>query len=149
MSRLRLENLGRRYGPTVAVDSVDLDVAQGELVALLGPSGCGKTTTLRMIAGFVSPSRGRIIIGENDVTSLPPYARDTSMCFRAMRYSRISPSPRMSPSDSKCGACRARSARTACWMPYASSSSMVWLSGCRTNCPADSSSASRWREPWW
>ena len=82
MSRLRLENLGRRYGPTVAVDSVDLDVAQGELVALLGPSGCGKTTTLRMIAGFVSPSRGRIIIGENDVTSLPPYARDTSMVFQ-------------------------------------------------------------------
>ena len=82
MSKLRLENLGRSYGPTIAVDSVDLDIAEGELVALLGPSGCGKTTTLRMIAGFVSPSRGRIFIGSNDVTAVPPYARDTSMVFQ-------------------------------------------------------------------
>ncbi len=82
MSRLRLENLGRTYGATVAVDSVDLDIAQGELVALLGPSGCGKTTTLRMIAGFVFPSHGRIVIGVNDVTAVPPYARDTSMVFQ-------------------------------------------------------------------
>jgi putative spermidine/putrescine transport system ATP-binding protein len=82
MSRLVLDGLRRVYGTTVAVDRVDLDVAQGELVALLGPSGCGKTTTLRMVAGFVPPSAGRVTIGERDVTRLPPYARDTGMVFQ-------------------------------------------------------------------
>jgi ABC-type sugar transport system ATPase subunit len=55
LSELLLDGLRRVYGGTVAVDRVDLKVAQGELVALLGPSGCGKTTTLRMVAGFVPP----------------------------------------------------------------------------------------------
>ncbi len=82
MSRLVLEGLRRTYGSTVAVAGVDLVVAQGELVALLGPSGCGKTTTLRMVAGFVAPSAGRVVIGERDVTRLPPYARDTGMVFQ-------------------------------------------------------------------
>jgi putative spermidine/putrescine transport system ATP-binding protein len=66
----------------VAVDRVDLDVAEGELVALLGPSGCGKTTTLRMVAGFIAPSAGRVLIGGQDVTARPPYARDTGMVFQ-------------------------------------------------------------------
>ena len=82
MSRLVLEGLRRTYGATVAVAGVDLEVAQGELVALLGPSGCGKTTTLRMVAGFVQPSAGRVMIGDRDVTRLPPYARDTGMVFQ-------------------------------------------------------------------
>ncbi len=82
MTRLVLEGLRRTYGPTVAVDRVDLEVAQGELVALLGPSGCGKTTTLRMVAGFVAPTAGRILIGGKDVTSAPPYGRDTGMVFQ-------------------------------------------------------------------
>ena len=77
-----LEGLRRTYGATVAVAGVDLEVKQGELVALLGPSGCGKTTTLRMVAGFVPPSAGRVLIGERDVTRLPPYARDTGMVFQ-------------------------------------------------------------------
>ncbi len=80
--RLVLEGLRRVYGASVAVDRVDLDVAQGELVALLGPSGCGKTTTLRMVAGFVAPSAGRVLIGGEDVTARPPYARDTGMVFQ-------------------------------------------------------------------
>ena len=82
MSRLVLSALRRVYGGTVAVAQVDLDIAQGELVALLGPSGCGKTTTLRMVAGFVTPSSGRVTIGDRDVTRLPPYARDTGMVFQ-------------------------------------------------------------------
>ncbi|MFT3802082.1 MAG: ABC transporter ATP-binding protein [Burkholderiaceae bacterium] len=82
MSHLRLENLQCTYDRTVAVSHLDLEVAQGELVALLGPSGCGKSTTLRMVAGFVTPSEGRILIGERDVTRLPPHARDTGMVFQ-------------------------------------------------------------------
>ena len=82
MSGLVLEGLRRSYGASVAVDRVDLTVAQGELVALLGPSGCGKTTTLRMVAGFVAPSAGRVLIGGRDVTRTPPYGRDTAMVFQ-------------------------------------------------------------------
>ena len=83
MGTLSLEALSRRYGATVAVERVDLEVAEGELVALLGPSGCGKTTTLRMVAGFVPPSSGAVRIGGRDVTRAPPHARDTGMVFQS------------------------------------------------------------------
>ena len=83
MSKLTLQNLRKSFGPTVAVDNVSLEVPQGELVALLGPSGCGKTTTLRMIAGFIGATSGRILIGDNDVTTLPPYRRNTGMVFQS------------------------------------------------------------------
>ncbi len=82
MTNLVIDGLRRTYGATVAVDRVDLEVAQGELVALLGPSGCGKTTTLRMVAGFVQPTAGRVLIGGTDVTQAPPYGRDTAMVFQ-------------------------------------------------------------------
>lgn len=82
MSSLRLENVRRTYGAAIAVDGVSLEVKQGELVALLGPSGCGKTTSLRMIAGFVKPTSGRISIAGKDVTRVPSHARDTSMVFQ-------------------------------------------------------------------
>ncbi len=82
MSSLELRALRRTYGATVAVDRVDLQVAQGELVALLGPSGCGKTTTLRMVAGFIAPTSGQVLIGGKDVSRAPPYARDTGMVFQ-------------------------------------------------------------------
>ncbi|KAF1070276.1 ABC transporter ATP-binding protein [Variovorax sp.] len=82
MSHLHLDNLQCTYDRTVAVRHLDLRVAQGELLALLGPSGCGKSTTLRMVAGFVPPSAGRILFGERDVTHAPPHARDTGMVFQ-------------------------------------------------------------------
>src|SRR5258708_19135146 len=82
MARVELHDLGKSYGGTVAVAGVSLDVAEGELVALLGPSGCGKTTTLRMIAGFIEATAGRILIGGRAVTHLPPYRRDTGMVFQ-------------------------------------------------------------------
>ncbi len=82
MATLTLDRVSKRYDAAVAVREVSLEVAQGELVALLGPSGCGKTTTLRMIAGFVTVSAGRIAIGGRDVTHLPPHRRDTGMVFQ-------------------------------------------------------------------
>src|SRR3954454_1177159 len=81
MARVELQGLAKSYGGALAVSGVSLDIAQGELVALLGPSGCGKTTTLRMIAGFIEATSGRILIGGREVTHLPPYRRDTGMVF--------------------------------------------------------------------
>ncbi len=66
-----------------AVDGADFVIAAGELVTLLGPSGCGKTTTLRMIAGFELPTKGKIRIGADDITFLPPNKRDTAMVFQS------------------------------------------------------------------
>ena len=86
MAEVRLENLAKlfktRRGVVTAVDDVSLTVASGELFFLLGPSGCGKTTLLRMLAGFVEPSAGRIFFGGRDVTRLPPEKRDTAMVFQ-------------------------------------------------------------------
>src|SRR5260221_11015785 len=81
MARVEPHDLGKGYGGRVAVAGVSLDVAEGELVALLGPSGCGKSTTLRMIAGFIEATTGRILIGGRDVRDVPPYRRATGMGF--------------------------------------------------------------------
>src|SRR5438093_1376609 len=83
MARLQLEGLSKHFGPTVAVREVSLDVRDGEFVVLLGPSGCGKTTTLRMIAGFIAPTAGRMRLGGKDITMLPPWKRDTGMVFQS------------------------------------------------------------------
>jgi ABC-type Fe3+/spermidine/putrescine transport system ATPase subunit len=78
-----LRALSKIYGPTQVVRNVDLDVAPGEMLALLGPSGCGKTTTLRMIAGLVEPSGGDVLIGGRSVLRVPAHKRDLGMLFQA------------------------------------------------------------------
>jgi putative spermidine/putrescine transport system ATP-binding protein len=83
MSELRLEHLGKSFGAIVAVEDLSLGVAEGELLVLLGPSGCGKTTTLRMIAGFVEATSGRILLGGRDITDAPPYRRNTGFVFQS------------------------------------------------------------------
>jgi iron(III) transport system ATP-binding protein len=82
MTPITIRQLRKVFGPTVAVDDIDLDIAAGELFFLLGPSGCGKTTLLRMIAGFTDPTAGTIRFGEDNVTHLPPNKRDTGMVFQ-------------------------------------------------------------------
>ena len=79
---VELDAVGRDFGSFTALHDIDLQIAAGEFAALLGPSGCGKTTTLRLIAGFDSPSRGRIRIGGRDVTDLPPNRRKLGMVFQ-------------------------------------------------------------------
>ncbi|WP_238120979.1 MULTISPECIES: ABC transporter ATP-binding protein [unclassified Xanthobacter] len=79
---LRLDRVRKDYGSTTAVQELNLEVAAGTLVALLGPSGCGKTTTLRMVAGFETPTSGRVLIGDQDVTPLPPNRRNLGMVFQ-------------------------------------------------------------------
>jgi multiple sugar transport system ATP-binding protein len=66
----------------VAAQGLDLDIADGEFMVLVGPSGCGKSTALRMVAGLETPTSGRILIGDRDVTSLPPQERDIAMVFQ-------------------------------------------------------------------
>jgi iron(III) transport system ATP-binding protein len=80
---ISLDRLSKQFGAMTAVDDVSLQVPAGTLVCLLGPSGCGKTTTLRMIGGFEEPTSGKIRIGEDDVTTLPPYVRPTAMVFQS------------------------------------------------------------------
>lgn len=82
MSKVRLINVTKRYGQTVAVDDFSLEVADGEFVTLLGPSGCGKTTSLRVIAGLVEPTNGRIFFDDQDVTYLPPRKRNIGFVFQ-------------------------------------------------------------------
>jgi putative spermidine/putrescine transport system ATP-binding protein len=79
---IRLTSLRKEFGDVVAVDSVDLDVADGEFLTLLGPSGSGKTTVLRMIAGFEQPTSGTIELAGVDVTQVPPYSRDVNTVFQ-------------------------------------------------------------------
>jgi putative spermidine/putrescine transport system ATP-binding protein len=79
---LRIRKLSKVYGGFTAVDSVDLVAKQGEFLSLLGPSGSGKTTTLNMIAGFISPSSGEILVDDQEISVLPPYRRDIGMVFQ-------------------------------------------------------------------
>jgi putative spermidine/putrescine transport system ATP-binding protein len=82
MSSVSLQSVSKSYGGHRAVSDFSLEIAQGEFLVLLGPSGCGKTTTLRMIAGFIEPTAGRILFGDRDVTDLPPYKRNTGLVFQ-------------------------------------------------------------------
>ncbi|UCH74276.1 MAG: ABC transporter ATP-binding protein, partial [Rhodospirillales bacterium] len=77
------DKVSKVYGEVVALREVSFTVEPGNLVTLLGPSGCGKTTTLRLIAGLEMPTRGRILIGDADVTKLPATQRDISMVFQS------------------------------------------------------------------
>src|SRR5580658_3340863 len=79
MISIKVSNLTKRFGDTVALDRVNVIVEQGEIFFLLGPSGCGKTTLLRTIAGFYTPDEGRILFGDEDVTHVPPHRRNTGM----------------------------------------------------------------------
>ena len=87
MASVELKGLTKHYGDAVAVDGVSLRVEHGQLVCLLGPSGCGKTTTLRLIAGFIEPSAGEIVVGGKVLSStartVPPEGRNMSMIFQS------------------------------------------------------------------
>jgi len=82
-SNLELAALTKAYGATVAVDAIDLRVPANTYCCLLGPSGCGKTSTLRLVAGHETATSGDILIGDKNVTDLPPKARGTAMMFQS------------------------------------------------------------------
>src|SRR5579883_2352192 len=80
---LLLRGLSKSFGPTAVLEELDLAIPGGRFTVLLGGSGCGKTTCLRLIAGLEQPSAGAILIGDRDVTALPPAARGVAMVFQS------------------------------------------------------------------
>jgi len=80
---LELREVNRRFGTVLAVDRLSLGIAEGELVTLLGASGSGKTTVLRLVAGFLPPTSGQILIGGRDLAGVPPDRRDVGMVFQS------------------------------------------------------------------
>jgi multiple sugar transport system ATP-binding protein len=83
MAKIKLESLCKKYGNVVAVDSVNLEIADDEFLVLVGPSGCGKTTTLRMVAGLEDISSGSVYIGDRRVNDVEPKDRDIAMVFQS------------------------------------------------------------------
>jgi multiple sugar transport system ATP-binding protein len=84
MASVKFQKASRIYpgGTVAAVDAIDLEIADGEFLVLVGPSGCGKSTTLRMLAGLEEVNGGQILIGDRDVTNIPPKDRDIAMVFQ-------------------------------------------------------------------
>lgn len=83
MATVALRRISKSYSGRQVLASLDLDLTSGELVCLLGPSGCGKTTLLRIIAGFIRPDSGTVVVAGKDVTALPPAARQMGMVFQS------------------------------------------------------------------
>jgi putative spermidine/putrescine transport system ATP-binding protein len=84
MAGLVLEDIRKQFGPVVAAQDVNLNLPSGQFVCFLGPSGCGKTTLLRLIAGLETPTRGRILLGEEDITQTPAHKRNFGMVFQSL-----------------------------------------------------------------
>ena len=82
-SGVSLRSVTKRFGEFTAVNSIDLDIHEGEFFTMLGPSGCGKTTTLRMVAGFEQPDEGEVLIDGDNVAGLPAHKRPTNTVFQS------------------------------------------------------------------
>jgi multiple sugar transport system ATP-binding protein len=83
MAKVLFMNVAKHYGNNVVIPDLNLEIADGEFAVLVGPSGCGKTTTLQMVAGLETISSGTLLIGDRDVTDLPPKERDIAMVFQS------------------------------------------------------------------
>ncbi|MFE4620220.1 ABC transporter ATP-binding protein [Streptomyces sp. NPDC056747] len=105
---LSIRGLRRSFGSAVALDGLDLDVAPGELLALLGPSGCGKTTALRVLGGFEKPDEGHVLLDGEDIVPVAAERRDTAMVFQS--YSLF---PHLAAADNVAFGLRMRKVRTA------------------------------------
>ena len=86
---ISIQRLCKSFGDKVILDNINLDIRAGEFITLLGPSGCGKTTLLRMIAGFLKPDSGVIMMDGNNIAEVPPHRRPLNTVFQRYALSRI------------------------------------------------------------
>ena len=146
---ITFRDVTKRFGKVVAVDNVNLDIEEGEFFALLGPSGCGKTTLLRMLAGFETPTEGRILIDGKDMARLPPNKRPVNMVFQSYAVF-----PHMKVADNVAyglkmdGVPQAERDKRVRRGARAGASSAAWPRACPISFPAASVSAWRWRARW-
>ena len=77
-----LQHVSKRFGDKTVLEDINLYIRKGEFITLLGPSGCGKTTTLRLIAGFLAPDEGEILLDGKDISGIPPYKRPFNTVFQ-------------------------------------------------------------------
>ena len=80
---VKFENVEIKYGDFVAMNNLNLEIQEGEFFTFLGPSGCGKTTSLRTLVGFITPSKGKVIVDGKDITNLPVEKRNIGMVFQS------------------------------------------------------------------
>jgi len=152
MSRaiVSIQNVSKLFGSkVVAVDDVSLDIEEGEFFALLGPSGCGKTTLLRMLAGFETPTEGRVLIDGKDVAALPPNKRPVNMVFQSPRLARTAASICGGPGSelitTRQRAATSRGDASTCAPASASGDvASARRSHTQTSCPASSRRRLRW-----
>ena len=85
---VKFENIEIKYGDFVAIENLNLDIKEGEFFTFLGPSGCGKTTSLRALVGFLSPSKGKVYVGDKDVTNLPVEKRNIAFGMKVKKASK-------------------------------------------------------------
>ncbi len=141
-----IEHVSFGYGATPVLDDVSLEVARGEFFAFLGPSGSGKTTLLRLIAGFGTPAAGRILIGERDVTRLPPWSRNVGMVFQSYAlWPHMTVAKNVAFGLERRRLSRAEIERKVARRARRWSGSPHSPTAARRSSPAASSSASRWR----
>ncbi len=142
-----VEGVNLSYGQTHVLKDVNLRIEPGEFFAFLGPSGCGKTTLLRLIAGFNIAQTGRVTIGGQDISTLPPWKRDVGMVFQSYALW-----PHMTVAKNVAFGLEERKVPKAdidrrVKARWSSSASPISRSAGRASSPAASSSAWRWREP--
>ena len=138
---LRAEAITRRFGPTLALDALDLEIAPGEFFALLGGSGSGKSTLLRIIAGFETPDSGRLLLDGRDIAATPPWARPINMMFQS--YALF---PHLSVADNVAyGLRRARVGRGEAAARVAGALAMVGLAGFERRRPHELSGGQKQR----
>ncbi|MBR0658194.1 ABC transporter ATP-binding protein [Neoroseomonas oryzicola] len=138
---LRAEAITKRFGPTLALDALDLEIGQGEFFALLGGSGSGKSTLLRIIAGFETPDSGRLLLDGTDIAATPPWARPVNMMFQS--YALF---PHMSVADNVAyGLRRAGAPKAEAASRIATALAMVGLSGFERRRPHELSGGQKQR----